>query len=270
MLICFYGQFRSSPRTWLSIQEHLIFANAADAAIVTESSDTIPQYARGMFRYVWRMPVVTLYSWNEVENGDAVVKLLRSAAHVFPAYAFGGSRGSGTFIWASFLHAYRKMYRLDYSTFVMTRTDFHYLCPFLIAPTDNCMQCASIENYGGINDRHLVIPRRYLGILRVMHEMSRAATLEKGLWCFKCYTERVLLYVSKRLRIPICHYNMTMFLVRNAGDAVRSRKGTGRNVSCNQETYRVKYRKEFDFSTKQCNLDCSRGPLKRKNISVSF
>lgn len=269
VLICFYGQFRSSADTWQSIKNHLINTNSADVAIVIEKHTPIPVYAQNDFKYIWKIKKITMESWKLVKNGDTVARILKASAKVFAPYAFGASKGSGTFIWVSFFHAYQHMRRLNYDTYVMTRTDFYYLCPFHIPRGRRCLHSVSIERYGGINDRHIIIPRRYLHILGIMQEMARRATLKNGLWCFQCYTERILMHMTKLWHIPSCYFPLTMFLVRDNGVSVRSKKGRGTNTTCNNRTFRVKYMKEFDFALSQCNTTCSRrGVSNKKNLST--
>jgi hypothetical protein len=157
------------------------------------------------------------------------------------------------------MHAFEKMRHLNYSTYVMTRTDFHYFCNFYIPQLQSCVHSANIENYGGINDRHIVIPRRHLHILSSMQNIAQRASPTQGLWCFRCHTERILLLLARQSSIRICHYRLSMFLVRHSGDIARSEKGRGNSVQCQNQTYRVKYNREFAFALKQCQVNCSRG-----------
>ena len=272
VLLCFYGQFRSSPRTWQSIKDRLVRPNSADASIIIEKHTAIPPYAEHDFKYIWKIQKITMNSWKAVTNGNVVAKILRASAKVFPPYAFGapGTKGSGTFIWVSFFHAYQRMRHLHYETYVMTRTDFYYLCPFYVPRRQDCLHTASVERYGGINDRHIVIPRRHLHILGIMKEIARRATSKEGIWCFQCHTEQMLLYVSKSWNISICAFPLTMFLVRDYGSAVRSEKGVGAIRACQNQTFRVKYISEFYLATTQCRTDCGpRGAVGKKKLSVS-
>ena len=74
VLLCFYGQFRSSPRTWQSIKDRLVRPNSADASIIIEKHTAIPPYAEHDFKYIWKIQKITMNSWKAVTNGTLWLK----------------------------------------------------------------------------------------------------------------------------------------------------------------------------------------------------
>lgn len=245
--------FRYSYETWKTIETNLIQFNKADASITTETY--IPSYAINSFKYVWKIEKINSDSWNLV-GGNNMSTFLKKMSHVPQAYAYGTSKGSGTYLWVSFYQLYKRINSLGvkYKTYVLTRTDFYYLCPYAV-PQKKCVHVSKIESYGGVNDRHIVIPYYYLHILKVMEFIKNRYQFKK-LWCSKCYTEHVILKVFKYYKVPTCFYDLTMFLVRDNNTHVRSHKGVGKKVSCNGKVHNVKYINELKYASSNCNIKC--------------
>lgn len=248
VLICFHGQFRGDEASWRTVRAHLVGPNRADTALLVERDERIPAYA--VFDMVWRIASIGRESWRAVPNGDTVARLLRASAKVFSGYAYGAPHmsGSGTFLWTSFFEIYRRARALRYDVYVVTRTDFRYLCPYTVDALCPRGPCAPrVEGYGGINDRHLVIPREDLGMLRVMEAIAARCSLAAGLWCFRCHTEAML---GRLWRRRVVGSNSTMYLVPSR--RTRSWAGSGRrSATC-------KYPAEYRAARAACGADAPR------------
>ena len=149
-LVCFTGQLRGSSTVWESAMTHLIRPNHADVAVVSE--DPLPSWLKAprLHHRRFTMPRGYRALWERL-NGKAVASAVHRAysagVPIMGAYGDGehtpGITGTGSLIWYNMqqLRLYlREAGLLDaYPRFIITRTDFLYLCrPQLVvnlAPT---------------------------------------------------------------------------------------------------------------------------------------
>ena len=147
-----------------------------------------------------------------------------------------------------------------YDRFVITRSDFYYLCPH---PPLDCLYKNYIwipdgEDYGGICPRHLVVSAddiiNSINMLNdfLMHPRELFSAMS---WKSDWNIEQViaLYYTRKQLMSKVKRFPYVMFLVRSHADPIPSHGGHGGNYDEQLFAF-VKYKQERDEAERHKGL----------------
>lgn len=162
-LVIFYGNQRGGNLTWASMKKHLLgpLGNAVDVAVLFKSTPSFPTP-----RYDWSRTVVTPPS-NVTWGRICELKYQRSPWGII-GLMFGNGlcsdhRGTGGKL---LLHRWRAQVGIsalkeEYDYYIFTRTDYLYLRDhFDVHALKKDVNCLYGDEWGGVNDKHIVIRGR--------------------------------------------------------------------------------------------------------------
>lgn len=176
IVIC---QTRGHRTTWPSFKQNVLDSLGADLALCVETSDT-PDPFRAHAKYIWESP--DYIDWADAytdvsrELGSTVdwrpiLSVGRSSGCLFggiQSSAPAARHGSGAVLFYYRWRVHEAIRRLNlteqYDWFILTRSDYMYTVPHvpvdMLDPTS--VWSPDGERYGGITDRHLICPARYI------------------------------------------------------------------------------------------------------------
>lgn len=188
-LVIVMGNLRGGEDAWTTLYSHVLLPNDADLALLV--MDDLTQYPNSSLltraKYVWwydkyddwavAIDLVNGTSWREthlplfIDVNKQRANWTRGVDPVVcrPSVLFGGIKGfhgSAMLIfmlrWFVVQHILSERILHKYDRFCVTRTDHYYICPQNYSELDlreRNIWVPSGEDYGGYNDRHLVVGR---------------------------------------------------------------------------------------------------------------
>lgn len=174
MLVVLLAETRAWELTWADFRANVLDALGADLALcvgATEREDTSsPPYQQAS--YIWSLDEPT--DWGDVFEEAAGNREWETLLEI-DDHLFGGiesdawpQAGSGAIVLFFRYFLKQSLTRAgvidDYDWFVITRSDFMWPVPH---PSASLLDPAHLyaldgEQYGGISDRHIVVPRRHI------------------------------------------------------------------------------------------------------------
>jgi hypothetical protein len=168
------GETRSHELTWTNFKTNVLDHLDSDLAICvgfTEGQETDPFFENA--KYVWTYPEQprTCDGWadaftNEVCGGNDDWKILLRLKYQLFGGLSGDHDGSGGillfFRWFLRENLIKNKLVEEYDYFIVTRSDYYWDSPHPNFEDDESIFLPEGESYGGISDRHMVIPRKYI------------------------------------------------------------------------------------------------------------
>jgi hypothetical protein len=255
-LVVILAQTRAHELTWSAFKTNVLDALNADLAVCGsyESENPFTQAAKYKWRYDevddWADAYRFAASKEGLDNTEAWRTILKVKDQLFggikdPHDQHPGSAGILLFFRWFLLHNL-KAANLDqaYDRYIITRSDYIYSIPHppLELLDDTKIWIPKGEDYGGVTDRHIVVPKAYLeksmnlmdSILKTPDTLyekmrhNRSWNLEKYIeWHFK----------QNGIFDKVARFNRCMYAVRGVHDKTRWAVGT-RNAELG---YYIKY-----------------------------
>jgi hypothetical protein len=236
-LVIVLGQLRAHQLTWANFKTNLLDQLGADLAVCVPNDAsfdfTNPFYTHARFR--WLIPdtpdLAPIFDWiGRLIGSDEDWRSLLDVEGIWLGrIAQSGQESASAILYVLrwFMLSNVEASRLTdvYDRFVITRSDFYYLCPH---PPLDCLDPDRLwipdgEDYAGICDRHLVVSSSHLsGSCNILEELLRhprelrERMIGNGRW----NTEKVLaLHLARNgLMSKVRRFPYVMFLVRSEGD----------------------------------------------------
>jgi hypothetical protein len=248
-LVVMLGQLRADKLTWESTKRNLLDELEADLAVCAPA-DSAFRFDNAFFReakYKWIAPSFQ----DNAEVFDQIQAMIggdedwRTICQITGNWLGGisasGQQGAGSILfylrWFLLLNLKSGGLLQKYDWFVVTRSDFYYLCPH---PPLECLDPKFIwlpegEDYGGLTDRHLVVSSERLveclnlieDILLRPHEITTIMNSRGPNWNIERYIH--LHYERNGLLLQVRRFPYIMFLVRGPDDPTAWSEGTYRD-----------------------------------------
>eukprot|EP00199_Chlamydomonas_sp_CCMP681_P001398 CAMPEP_0119104672 /NCGR_PEP_ID=MMETSP1180-20130426/2824_1 /TAXON_ID=3052 ORGANISM="Chlamydomonas cf sp, Strain CCMP681" /NCGR_SAMPLE_ID=MMETSP1180 /ASSEMBLY_ACC=CAM_ASM_000741 /LENGTH=682 /DNA_ID=CAMNT_0007089493 /DNA_START=220 /DNA_END=2268 /DNA_ORIENTATION=+ len=284
VLVILIGTPRGGPLAWKSLKKHVLVPLHADLMLYFGKSDPNIEHNNISFAYWKDLHDMAQHVFFEDEHSDwGDVLDQASLGHdsrptdwlslckFRPQWLGGVGRGcnhmAGSAIQLAFKYLVQKKLvstgLIDqYDRFVYSRADFLYACDY---PAIATLDASSVwipdgEDYGGLEDRHMISSRRgILTALNMTHDLMSEPTkwferlnqsvLGQGDW----NPEKILLvYYNYTQGIRVRRFNHPAFIVKTAVDKARWMHGDGSLLpSPLNTTLRVKYPGEL-YISQQC------------------
>eukprot|EP00397_Hematodinium_sp_SG-2012_P013745 GEMP01013966.1.p1 GENE.GEMP01013966.1~~GEMP01013966.1.p1 ORF type:complete len:698 (+),score=91.01 GEMP01013966.1:138-2231(+) len=257
ILVIAYGNHRGGPEAWSSMIQHLVYPYGADLATFRNPASNETDLLTSHSKYVWDM--------KEYDDWADYFRWRTNNSKEFESYAQKGLFGKlSPAPWQfsnTILLAYRHetLYQISaaslqskYDYFVFTRADMYYAClhtsEVFSDPDTISVPLPLSSDWGGISDRHTVIPRKYLipalDLVRPFLEsttynrpgnvesLTKTRWIELGLWG------------------KVKRYTRTFYIVKRPIDNTRwGRPDKKQPASALKNGFAVKYRREYDATT---------------------
>jgi hypothetical protein len=275
-LVIVIGTIRGGEFAWQSAIQNLIDINHADLALfvgVNDFSSSVKSITKNTSlyqrsKYIW--------THKEYEDWADAIDLIHGSMWrntVLPYFSLDGGifsgikglQGSGAII---FMIRWFLSQRLQkegileiYERFVITRSDYYYLCPCNIQhlDVDNFLWIPSSEDYGGYTDRFLVVGRQNLlsalnilpPILQYNVSTITKVTKQAVLW----NPESLIKYRWDQDGLQVQFFPLVMFTCATVMDTTRWKQ---RSQVLYPEGVYLKYRTEYFIARESCAADPSK------------
>jgi hypothetical protein len=247
----------------------------ADLALCVEPTDNNDEFKKHA-KYVWEYPNYNDWTdaYNDVQKEIGITKNWRSILDVGDGLGFdkgclfGGIKHTGIYGSGALLFYYRwraleNIRRLNltsmYDWFIITRSDFKYDVPHvpLSLLDDNCVWSPNGERYGGITDRHLICPSKFIerSIDMLGYMVSTPNELIEKYRNYMRSTpafshpnpESFIAFYLQKQGIPVKFVPYFMYVVRDSDEKINPTSPgnlIGRITSPNNRSYGIKYHTE--------------------------
>lgn len=170
ILTIILGETRSHELTWNNFKTNVLEHLNSDLALcVGSKKETDPFFEHA--KYIWTYPELG-DDWgqafdSDVFNGNTKWRIMLNLKDQL----FGGIKESGHPGSAAILLFFRWFLRTKiiehnlvdmYDFFIVTRSDYYYELPHPLIEDLESIHLPEGESYGGISDRHMVIPSKYI------------------------------------------------------------------------------------------------------------
>jgi hypothetical protein len=267
-LIIVIGTIRGGPLAWKSAIKNLVDTNHADLALfvgvkhlVSSVKNTSLLFQQS--KYIW--------THEEYDDWADAIDLIHGSKWrntVLPFYSQNGGifsgvagiQGSGAIIfmirWFLAQRLEKEGIMEQYERFIITRSDYYYLCPCNIQHLDveNFLWIPSLEDYGGYTDRFLVVGRYHLlsalnilpSILQYNTSMIKeVVSRHVDLW----NPESLIKYRWDQDGLRVRYLPLVMFTCAAMMDKSRWKQ---RSQTLYPEGIYLKYRKEYFIAKETC------------------
>lgn len=184
-LVIILAQTRAGHLTWGSVKKHLLEPLNADLALCVSHQKTADVESDDPFRanaqYIWEFPEPSDWAdaYNHVKAVEGSSEEWRKALKI-KDQLFGGIKdpddqheGSAGILlfYRWFLRENLKRLATPYERYIVTRSDYYYERDHPVVD-DEMIWVVEGEDYGGITDRHISIPHKYVfDVLDVLHDV---------------------------------------------------------------------------------------------------
>lgn len=271
VLVILAGNIRGGPYAWQSLDQHLIkFYNAELALIGPELQNFNQEVPFNTAKYVWHLPDPSTEElgniFDSISNSSLWRQISTSAEYLggLPGY----KRLSAALMRYTRYIIGRKIevYNLAsaYDWFVYTRSDFLYMCPpaHLEYLSKDFIYAPDTSDWGGVNDRHWVIPADKM--MKAMNEIVDI-TANASIWIeatrtlgrevpgnsFGPNSEAAVQFYFRRVNLQVKLLTHTGMTVKREVDPTRQSNG---HIVPELMAYglRVKYLEEYDTTLMAC------------------
>lgn len=272
-LVCILAETRAHELTWTNFRTNVLEQLNADLAVcigVNSQYDPSNPYFHNA-KYRWTIPEFDDYgaafdfaARHYPGTGDWRILLDIRDQWLGGIKAPNAHPGSGGilifFRWWLLKNIIESRVNERYDLFIVTRSDHFYTAPHPPADLlcDGNVWMPDGEDYGGITDRHMVLPQTDVqNCLSLMDDMLSApdSLLTEMKYCKAWNLERYILshFIKKKMLTRLRRFPRVMFTVRGHSDGSRWSMG-----SFNKEANMiVKYPSEYEAAVR--NKDCCNG-----------
>jgi hypothetical protein len=262
ILTIILGQTRSHELTWENFKTNVLDHLESDLALCvgtdTQCQDKMDPFFKNA-KYTWTYPEQDDWAdaFNFMSGGDDNWRILLNLQNQL----FGGIKNCGHDGSAGILLFFRwflreKLIETDvvneYDIFIITRSDYYYDSPHPLIDSTEHIWLPEGESYGGISDRHMVIPRKYiLQSLNVTERMMRVpGNLYETMknhhdWNIEKYLS--FHFILEKLYEHVRYFPRIMYAVRS--DTAPTRWAEGYFEP--EVNMRVKYPSEYQLTKEQ-------------------
>lgn len=240
ILTIILAQTRSHELTWENFKENVLDHLGSDLAVCIGGGNEDDPYTRNA-KYVWRYDPEPS-DWGEAFtymcNGNDNWKIiLQLKDQLFGGIKESGHSGSGAillfFRWFLLKNLRESGVIDEYDYFIITRSDHYYDSPHLKTFLIEDKICIPEgESYGGITDRHVVVPKKYVEqVLRVTDRIIQVPglvydimkTLDEHTWNLEKYL--LFHFMNESLLDKLVRFPRMMYAVRS--DSAKTRWAEG-------------------------------------------
>lgn len=226
VLVIMLCSTRANKLTWDSLKKNVLDPLGADLALSVSvtggsSSATRDDQLRQNAKFIWEVkdPPQNDYGYHYKEVAKTCGHPDVDMGRFNCINTFGGihgQRGSGAMLWyfryvalQGVVHHPNEMQ--GYTHFVLTRSDYNYTAPHPLLLLDSALMIPDGEDYGGITDRHTVVPRELFPVATGM--LFEMLTRSNGTWCDRANPEALLKRWYKDKGLKIRRFPRTMYAV---------------------------------------------------------
>jgi hypothetical protein len=264
-LVIIIGTMRGGEKAWSSAVKNLVDINNADLAVLASDKSVITDKNSSFFR-------IAKYVWQHVEYDDwadavdlidgpywkkNILPFFDTAGGIFSGLP--GIKGSAVIIfmlrWFLSKTLVKEGILEMYDRFIITRSDYYYLCPFNIRHLDleNFVWIPSSEGYGGYTDRFLVVGKnnilKALDILPPILKMNSSNIKTIAASGEFRNPESLIKFRWDYEGLKVRFFPLVMFTCSTASDKTRWKR---RSIALYPEGVYLKYPEEYFTARESC------------------
>lgn len=265
VLVIMICSTRGNQLSWASLKAHLLDELGADLALAVSAAgggarpptgDLLREHAK----FLWEVPDPPGNEYRGAYEDVAKAcgsptfdpQKLRYCHNTFGGL-YKGTAGSGAMLWyfryLALQHVLADPEAMrPYTHFVVTRSDYSYTGPHPRRLLDDALMIPSGEDYGGVTDRHTVIPRAHLAAAIGM--LSSIVTDTATDWCASPDPEIFLKQWYASQQLPIVRFPRVMFALVSDAEEQKTSYAVGTHHADFPADVRVKYAREYGIAKK--------------------